>query len=197
MYFKKISLYDVSPVVANVFKNKKTGGMYYNLRIGTPGEKTWEYNLLFDKRYYSPVEVTDRLTLDNNNYIIKPIKEKSSQGRFEAKKDKRGNVFYVVTEDQSSFHKKDLILLWELPNRNFTEIKYDVKGSHNIIAEAKAGKERDSEVFTSPILLIELLGDCILHWVGTQDSGAMLEQEIKFTYESGQFIVDSIKTKEV
>ena len=196
MYFKKISLYDLTNVTANVFRNRKNGELYYNLRLGTPGEKTWEYNLLFDKRYYSPKDENNRLELTDSNYIVKPIKVKSSDGRKVCKKDGKDNIFYVVTEDQASFHKKDLILVWELPNRNFTNIQYDIKGPHNILAKASTGKERDDNVYSSPILLIELLGNCTLSWNGEQDTGDVLEQTIDFNYESGQFTIDIIKSKE-
>lgn len=195
MYFKKISLYDLSQPSASVFKNRKTNELFYNLRLGSTGDKTWEYVLLFDKRQFNPKEITDKLLLENNNYVIKPIKEKQSDGKFTLKKDGKNNVHYVVSEDSSSFHKKDLILIWELPNRNFTKIEYKIKGPHNVLAEAIAGKERSKETFTSPIVLLELLGDCELSWVGIQDTGDILEQNIIFKYETGQFTINLIKPK--
>ena len=195
MYFKKISCYDLVPCIATVYKNKKTNGLYYNLRLGTTGEETWEYVLLFDKRYFSPEAPIDRLELNKDNYIIKPVKERDKEGKLLPKKDLKNNIIYVVGEDESSFHKKDLILIWELPNRNFTNIEYSIKGPHNILAEAKTGKERNNKVFTSPIVLVELLGDCKLSWEGTQDSGDALCQNINFKYETGQISIDTIKSK--
>jgi hypothetical protein len=195
MYFKKISLYDLSTPSATVFKNKKTDDLFFNLRLGITGEKTWEYILLFDKRKYIPKDANDKLELDGVNYNIKPIKDKLPDNKFILKKDGKGNVQYVVSEDSSSFHKKDLILIWELPNRNFTNIKYEIKGPHNILAEAVTGKERSENIYTSPIILAELLGDCDLKWEGIQDTGDILEQSINFKYETGQFTINLIKTK--
>lgn len=195
MYFKKISLYDLSQPEATVFKNKKTGDLFYNLRLGTTGDGTWEYVLLFDKRTYIPTNVSDKLVLDGNNYIIKPLKTKDQEGKHQLIKDGQDNVQYIVSEDGSSFHKKDLILVWELPNRNFTKIDYNIKGSHNILATAITGKERNGKTYVSRIVLAELLSDCELHWEGEQDTGDILEQTISFKYETGQFTINLIKSK--
>lgn len=176
----------VGPVTARAIKNKDNK-LYFNITFGSIGVNLWEVRMLLDNKYFTPKTLQDTLTLDQDNYVITPFKNSNSENI----QDGRGNSIYLLREDESAVHKKDVLLFWEIPNYNDKNVKYTINGIHNVIGEGVTGKERGNDFYTSPAVIVELLSDCTLKWESDTHT-----QTVNFDYANGKFSIGLIENKE-
>lgn len=190
MKFVKIANNEIKNVVARAIK--KSDKLYYNINFGSNGtfknKKLKELHLLLNVRFFIPNNLQDELVLDQDYYILNPYRNKEGQ----IIKDKYGNIVYIVGKDDAYFHKKDVVLFWEIPNYNEIDVEYKIDGNYNIIGEGSLGKERGEETYSSPAVIVELNGNCTLSWKSKK-----YKQEIKFTYDSGKFDIGIIEYKRI
>lgn len=190
MKFVKIANNEIKDVVARAIK--KADKLYYNINFGSNGtfknKKLKELHLLMNIRFFMPKNLQDELILNQDYYILNPFRNKDSQ----VVKDNYGNTVYIVGKDDAYFHKKDVVLFWEIPNYNETDVCYKIQGDYNIIGEGSLGKERGEKTYSSPAVIVELNGDCILSWESTK-----YKQEIEFNYKNGQFNIGIVENKRI
>lgn len=190
MRFVKIANNGIKNVVARTIKSKNDNKLYYNITFGSNGnfkdKKLRELRLLMNINFFVPKTLQDELNLDQDDYILNPYKDKDGQ----VKKDIYGNTIYIVGKDDAYFHKRDIILFWEIPNYNENNIQYKIEGDHNIIGEGQLGKERGENTYISPAVIVELNGDCTLSWTSLK-----YKQELKFDYAKGQFEIGIIENR--
>jgi len=184
MKILKLDHIGIKNAKAVVFKNKKNNELYFNIKHGS--SKFWVWSASLDKKYYKPKNDNDVLELSENDYILIPIK-----GKKEVLKDKKNNTLYFISKDYMEIHKNDILLLWEIPNKNYTSVKYKVEGNASVIGTGMAGKERDNVKYTSPAPVVEILGNCKLTWEAVDVNGDKYKQEIE--YKNNNFNISDIK----
>lgn len=172
----KVSNTGVSKVEAKLIKTRNS--KHYNICFGSKGNGLWEVRLLLDKRFFKPDDNVNEIELKDDNYVIYPYKDKDGK----VVKDQQGNILYIVTIDRASFHKRDVLLFWEIPNFNDINVTYDIEGSYNLIGEGFTGKERGDTIYRSPALVLELMSDVKLTW-----KSDTRQQIILFNYNTGTF----------
>lgn len=188
MRLQKLTSLKILPVVAQVHKNKTNNSLYYNIKHGTHGEGLWMYSCGLYKPYFTPENEGDKLEMKDDNYIIKPVKKDNVILR-----DKKKNVVYNITIDLSETHKKDIIVFWEIPNKNYLEVSFKVSGLATLLGEGISGKERGEVLYSSPAPVIEVLGDCELYWTGKDIENKNISQTIKYDYAKGEWDIQPIK----
>lgn len=185
----KITNNEVKSVVARTVKSKDDK-LYYNISFGSKGckknNKLWELYMLLDVKYFKPETIQDTMVLDQDNYSLRPFKNKDG----EVIKDKMNNDLYVLTQDDASFNKRDVLLFWEIPNFNESKVNYKIEGNHTVIGEGRLGRERGKMTYSSPAVVVELIGDCILSWESEN-----YNQKIVFDYKKNNFEIGIINNK--
>ncbi len=134
----------VSPI-PRVYKGRLPETCYYNLIHGN--KEGWEYRLSVDSRI-AKVRECPEFKLDKNYYILRPLKRNGVPS-----KDKKGNLYQVISRDFDTTHKNNILLLWEI-NTKYTDVLYHVKGF-----VSKIGEGFNNE---TPAPVLELYGDCTL-----------------------------------
>lgn len=185
MRILRLANFKIQPAVASLHKNKNK--YYFNLRHGTKGTHFWRWSMGLDYRHFKPVKSDTEYVLDNDNYIIEPIKRNGN-----ILEDKAGNVMYNISVDTMSTHKKDILLLWDIPNKNFINVTYSIKGMCSVIGEGSVGRVRSEQAYKSPSPVIEILGDSILYWSGVGADGKKYSQTIKYDYAEKNWDVSPI-----
>lgn len=166
----------VKPAIAKVFVSKNND-LYYNIKHGTRGDGLWEYSCGLRKVTFTPETPDDEYILKGNNYVLNPVKIETNYLT-----DGKNNNVYNIATDESDVHKSDVILFWDIPNKNYINVTYTMDGLCVKIAEGITGRTRGSTLFSSPAPVIEILGDCTLKWTGNQEDGSELSQTIKYHY---------------
>lgn len=179
MRILKLSGIDVTNVVAKAI-SRKNDKLYYNITVGSKNPKYKFYCMYLSTKCFLPKTENDELELTGNDYIISPVK---SNG--ENQKDSNGNNLYCIYNGGSSNYKSDIVLIWEIPNRNYTDIKYTLEGDVELLAEASDGKERSDISYISPIPILEIFGDCVLRWTGKDRFNNPVGQVVKYDYITG------------
>lgn len=142
--------------VAKVYQNKE-GKLYYNYKIGLKYKDCKEYTLSFSNKDYTPNTKDDVLILDKDNYNIVPVYKNG-----ELAKDRNNNQVYTVREDNTVSHRSHSLVIWELPNNDFVDIKYELEGSVAKLADASSGVYRNDTMYITQILMLSVHGDCKL-----------------------------------
>lgn len=150
----------IKPAVATVFKDKDKS--HYNIKHGSRGKDTHVLSYGLDKTFFDPVKL-DQSTyeLKDDNYILIPIKKDGIQV-----KDRNGNCLYSISIDNVRNHKKDAILILEIPNNNYTEVNFTTTGNVSVLGQGIIGKTRSDKLYSSPAPILEIYGDCVLTWTG-------------------------------
>lgn len=196
MKFKMLSANELKPVTAVKYKaNDSSRGneFYYTITAGSRGEQLWEIQVPLSNRNFKYKDNVDSILLDKDDYTLIPIKDKSTR---ELKKDGNNNTRYFISIDNASFHKKDLALLWEIPNFNYVKVKYKIDGNVKILSIGYIGRERGTFIYRSPVLLLEILGDSTLTYTATNDKGEVFSQTFTYDYNKEMLNVGLVETLE-
>jgi len=197
MKIKKLTTSVLLPVTADVIanKNKEDTALFYNVKHGSRGEGLFTYTIGVDKRLFKPTNSNDKLSFDDNNYILLPIYDKKQH-----KKDSKNNYLYFISTDRMEEHKNDYIVLWEIPNRFYTDVSYDISGDVKLIGEGSLGRSRGSNIFTSPAPVLEVYGNCKLEWSGHDSKSTVYSQVITFKdglWNIGKLIAEENHTEKL
>lgn len=190
MFIQKYFNYKMSPAVAKMYNNSKKGKDFivYTVDIGSTGKTLWKYFMKLGSSITSKLHPeTTEVTLDGNNYYIKPARNKDG----EIVKDNMGNVRYKIEEDSSDAFKNDIILFMEIPNKNYTDVKYKISGCATELAIAYIGKERTEQKTTrSPALVLEITGDFTLTYTAIDQFNKLVTGKFDFNYNTKSFTVE-------
>lgn len=197
MKFIKLTAFKQEAVVAKIYYHKKNGKMYYNVKHGSSKttnntNELWSYSFGLSKNYFPVSEENPELVLKDDDYVITTVKIDG-----EVIKDKKGNVLYNISKDDNNVHKKDIILLWEIPNKNYTNVSYSAEGLCNVLGEGVSGKERGDIMYCSPAPVIEILGDIKLVWTGYHTNDGIsqkVSQTIIYDYSKNEWDIRPIET---
>lgn len=159
----------VKPVLAEPYTNKETGTKHFNIIIGSEKDIGHRRHIKLDTSIFGNPIIDKSFELIDNDYIIKPINKKS-------------DFNYVLSKDNSDIHKNDVLLIWELPNINQDKTEIEIKGNYDKLLETKYVKRRKDKKYGSPILVLELMSDCVL---STTIDG--VKTSIKFIYKTTEF----------
>ena len=175
MLIKKLTVSVLKPVTAIVVKNKnknKNNELYFNIKHGGRGENLFTYTIGLDKHMFKPNATEDTLVMEDKDYILLPIYKNGMPMR-----DSRNNYMYYISKDQVDDHTTDYILLWEIPNKFYTDVTYTLKGNVKEIGIGINGRSRTNEIFKSPAPILEIFGNCELNWTAI-DSTKRYAQKI-------------------
>jgi len=171
----RLGVYETSEVKPNIYINNR-GEKFYNVRHGKRGnpEYCWGWVCSIDSKIATPVSDPD-FKLIGNDYEIEPIFKNGKP-----KKDKLGNIEYVIKKDNSSFNKDDILTLWELPSKKYTDIEYELVGEVTEIGKGTSCMYRQNSIISTPAPVLEITGDCTLSWVGKY-GGKKYKQVISYS----------------
>jgi len=161
MKIVRINTNITSPAIAEVYINNKTDRLYYNLTHGTMGDSLWKWVAMLDASKFRPAGINDTLTLTGNDYNIVPIKKDKNNYL----KDNVGNMVFKITTDTSEEHKNDLLVLWDIPNKKYDNIFFNLYGLVDTIGMGKNGKVRESSTISTPAPILEVQGESEFTWV--------------------------------
>ena len=111
---------------ASVYRNKK-GDAYFNIFFGTNDGKHRVYKLMFYNRYFDPNKM-NKIDYSRDDYALAPYIKNNKEIH-----SRDGELIYIITRDTSYNIKNNVLLFWEIPNARYTDVKYNVKGSAEII----------------------------------------------------------------
>jgi hypothetical protein len=191
MRILNLNTFGVSNAIAKAMFNKKNAKLYFNIILGFRGYEYKMYTLYLSQRHFKAKKSMEELELKDNNYILQPIKING-----ELQKDTHNNPIYCIYCNDVNNYKKDIILIWEIPNKLYTNVKYEIKGDVTKLAEASYGQERDGVNYISPIPVLEIFGDCELTWSGIDKHSVKVGQIIKYNYVLDQWDIKSLSAGE-
>lgn len=176
-----------TPAIAQVYHNKTKGQLYYNIRHGAPGVNFGYWLGMISPSVAIPKDINDILTMDDDSYTLSAHRKNG-----ETVTDKLGNVTYTINKDFSSMHKNDTLLLWEIPNKEYVDVRYSISGNAKEIGIGYNGKDRGDVVYKSPAPVVEVYGKAILAWTAINVDGEMQTQTIHID-QNGAFNIETIK----
>jgi len=188
MKIVKLTGLGIGSVTAQVYKNTK-GKMYFNISHGTKGKDLFVWKCGLRDGRFTPKSEGDTLELNDNNYIIRNVLDKNKQ----VMKDVNGNLLYNIDIDYMENHKNDLLVLWEIPNKNYKECRYTVTGDVDVIGEGKTGKIRGDKKFISPAPVLEIYGDCELVWSAVDKNNKGYKQIFKYDYAENKWSINPVE----
>ena len=175
----------IEPAVATATKFRNSNKIYYTLYNGSIGKDLWCYKIGLDYRHFKPEDSSDILKLTDDNYFLRPVYNSG-----EVVKDKLDNTMYVLTIDHMDNHKKDVLLLWEIPNRfNYRNIEYKIDGVATELAIGYTGKVRSEVICKTPSPVLEITGDVTLSWTAEDDDNHY-SQVIKYSYANSSWDIN-------
>lgn len=169
----KLTAVTSSPAIATVYNNRRNKELYFNIKHGSQGTELWAYSCELSKDFFAPETPSAELKLDQDNYVLIPVKKNG-----DLVKDKKGNALYMLTVDHNHNHRRDLLLFWEIPNVNYTDVGYSISGMANEIGKGWSGKDRGEYIFKSPAPVLEVYGDAVLEWHAQNKAGDTFKQTI-------------------
>ena len=183
----KLTEFKISPAEAMLFtrKNEETGEVkaYYNIEHGSfePGFKL--YKCCLDNKYFKPNEGTSTLVLDKDNYILRPFR-----------RDESNNIIrYMITISNLEYIKRDRLVFWEIPNKNYVKVNYELSGDVSVLGEGSVGKERDDFKYESPAPVLEIVGSCVLRWYAIDNQDREFEQVIEYDAGNDTWSIGVVK----
>ena len=173
MRLLKLTQYAIQNVKPSIYKSA-SNKLYYNIILGSKPPHGRTTTIKLDSLLFDPVKQED-LILENDNYILKPYIRNNK-----VDKDSHGNTNFVLTQDNNGVHKRDILVLWEIPNNRYTNVRYHIEGEVNILSRAISGKTSNDQKFTSPYLLLEVYGSCNLEWTGLDKDNRLVKQTVDY-----------------
>lgn len=169
MKIKKITHKGIVPVTTVLHKN------FHNVRHGTRGKNLWAYSISISSKLLNAVVEPESAVLDKDNYVLLPILNNKTHLQ-----DGMGNYMYFLSESDRDYDKNDFIILWEIPNKMFTAVKYSIGPNVELLGEGINGEGRHGKQYTSPAPVLEIRGPTVLKWTGKDKDGHWVSQDIKF-----------------
>ena len=193
MRIRKLTTNLLLNVKAKTVNIKPTGATHFNIRHGSASEGLHDYIIYMDRRYFKPEDNVTEKVLNDDDYILKPVYKNNIHIQ-----DRKDNYSYTLSRDEVEDHKKDYIILWEIPNKFYSDVKFDVSGNAIILGTGYSGRVRDGKVYSSPAPVLEVYGTTTLEWSGIRDD-KLYKQIITFKddqWNIGQVIKTDIETKD-
>jgi len=188
MKIVRLTATGVEPVKAQAYYNNKKDTLYFNIKHGSVGENFGYWLGRISPKIKQPDDISDILVLDMNNYVFVPKRTETG-----VLKDKLGNTVYSIGIDFSSLHQRDIVIFWEIPNRNYSNVKFKTSGECEVIGTGYNGKDRGDIVYKSPAPIIEVVGNCELSWSGVDSDGNSIEQNILYDYTNGKWDIKPLQ----
>lgn len=189
MKFLELNLTGLHTPVAKVIRwNNK---LYFNYIFGLKRPGFAQYTLAFDAKEFKPKDEEDKLELNGSDYIILPIKRNNV-----SVSDRHGNVVYCAYRDRIKAHMRDIVLFWEIPNYNYTNIEYTISGDAWKMAEASSGVVRPSGITKIFMPVINIYGNTVLTWTALNSENKVVTQEVKYDITTDDWDVGNIITEE-
>jgi len=187
MRILKLTTDKIEPITARVYKNKDNNELYYNIKHGTYGPDSWAYSCCLYKPIFTPVNENDKYILDNNNYELKAIIKDDK-----ILKDKHGNVVYNITTNKHNSDNRHNIIFWELPNKEYKDITYEVIGIFSILGSGITNHGTIDNLLLAPALVIEAVGPVKLTWKAKDINDNNLSQTVSYIAKHNKWIVGDI-----
>ncbi len=163
--------------------NKK----YHNVKHGSYERGFWAYSIGVSKKLCNPDVDKEPMSLTDDNYKLIPIKRDGNPVV-----DKKDNIMYYLADDMSDEHRDDYLVLWNIPNACYRDVKYEFTGNVNEIGKGYNGKIRDNTQYISPSPVLEVVGPAVLRWSGITLNGDTVKQKIVF--DNSNWIIEPIET---
>ncbi len=192
MRIRKLTTNLLLNVKAKTVNIKPTGATHFNIRHGSASEGLHDYIIYMDRRYFKPEDNITEKILNDDDYILKPVYKNNIHIQ-----DRKDNYSYTLSRDEVEDHKKDYIILWEIPNKFYSDVKFDVSGNAIILGTGYSGRVRDGKVYSSPAPVLEVYGTATLEWSGIRDD-KLYKQIITFKddqWNIGQVIKTELESK--
>ena len=193
MRIRKLTTNLLLNVKAKIITNKNNGAKHFNIRHGSASEGLHDYVIYTDNRYFKPEENENEGAFNDDDYILKPVYKNDIHIQ-----DRKDNYSYTISKDDVEDHKKDYIVLWEIPNKFYTDVKYEVSGNAIVLGTGYSGRVREGTLFSSPAPVLEVYGTTTLEWSGIRDN-VLYKQKVTFKddqWSIGQVIKDTIESKD-
>lgn len=173
MRLNKIN-YNGDAVPLEAMQIEKNNRKYYNIFHGDPD--SWVYRCSVDKRMCDIKE--DKILLNNDNYILREIRDVDKS----LIKDAKGNVYYVVSKDNDTTHRDDLLLFIELSDK-LMDVDITYHGFVRLIGNGYSGKNY------TPCPVVEYYGDGKITITGNIDD---IPQTVSYKYTHSDRILKRI-----
>lgn len=190
MKLLKLTEYALNQVKPTIFKNKNNI-TYFNIVLGNRDIHGFRYGIRLDKIMFDP-EINPDVVLDKDNYTIRPY-IKDVDGNKLVYKDRQDNTVYVLSKDNDISNTKDILLIWDIPNNMYKDITFTTNGDVNVLACAYNAKTRGTAYYKSPVLLLEIYGDCELQWKGYNSKQETIEQTVSYKQKSNEWDIGLVK----
>jgi hypothetical protein len=188
----KLSTAETTTVTAVVPSRKKQDKLSYEIQHGSRGNTLWMWTANLSYQHFNPKGIADTLELTGDNYFLKTLYKDGNPTS-----DKQGNINYLITTDNMHNHKKDILLLWEIPNiNNDKELEYTTSGMVSELGLGFTGRERGSAIGRTAAPVLEIVGDCTLTWTTRSDTH-IISQTIKYDYVKSNWDIEPIKKVEI
>jgi len=172
MKITKLTLQGIKTVTSEIIEHN--GNKYHNLKHGTNGKRLWSWSASMDIKKF-PVQNDEPLILDGSDYVFIPITKKGK-----VVKDAIGNCNYVISRDNVESHTNDIIVLWEIPIKNFNTITTTLDGDVMEIGHGFIGKFRPERKQRIPAPVLEITGNCSITWEGVTFDNKRYKQVINY-----------------
>ena len=187
MKILKLTTSETNPATA-IVPNRSKDKMYFEIQHGSKGNALWMWTANLAYQQFSPKNMADTLILRGDDYFVKTLYKEGKPTE-----DKQGNINYLITTDNMHNHKKDILLLWEIPNvNNNADIKYTISGMVSELGKGYTGRERGAVIGKAPAPVLEIIGDCTLSWTSEKD-GVVSTQTINYDYVKENWDIEPIK----
>lgn len=203
MKILKIENNKIGPAVAycghNVKQNESNENTYsYYIKHGSFGKDLWAMKIYLHRKSFPPTKPGDTLILDKDDYNLSAIRKSTQDSKRKSPaylKDRNDNNIYLISQAPEYKLDDTIIVLWNIPLRNLTNIKYKLHGGATSIGEGINGKTRIDKRMKAPAPLIEVYDDCILEWTGQDPvTGTLFKQNIKFVKNSDTWTSEDLHT---
>ena len=182
----KLTKTGLTGAVAEAHYIKKNKQLVYVVKHGSSGNNLGYWMGRISTKVTVPNNINDVIKLDRNDYILTPVRLNDK-----VIKDRLGNTIYNISIDRSSIYSKDILLLWDIPNEDYVNVKYEITGKCSLIGEGTHGKDRGDIIYKSPAPILEIYGDCVLKWTAKDKDNNEYGQEISYINEGEKWEIIS------
>lgn len=172
MKITKLTLQGIKTVTSEIIEHK--GNKYHNLKHGTNGKRLWSWSASMDAKKFSDTD-NGPITMDGSDYVLIPI---TRDGKIV--KDGIGNCTYVISKDNVDSHTNDILVLWEIPIKNFNTVSIELSGDVIEVGRGYIGKYRIERRQRIPAPILEITGNCSITWEGVTFKGEKYKQVINY-----------------
>lgn len=168
----------IEPMTASAYtKGKDNNIKYFNVKHGSSEPGFHVYSCGVDTELGIPSSNADTYTFTGDTYTLRSYLKPDSKKPL---KDKIGNQYYLIATDTTESTKKDMIVFWEIPNKNFIKCEYSLDGMVTEIGKGYLGKRRLNIEFKVPAPVLEVIGSCTLKWEAVTMDNVKYSQVINY-----------------